>query len=258
MWPARALARPLRGTRAGALLLAWTLLGAPTGAAIGATVQIVATDRTELSIEVMPAKGRRLALWLPSELGLTRADARIARALAAHHGIEVWLADLHGARFLPPLPSSLNEIPDSDLTRLAAAALTKKPQVVIVTAARGAALALRALKAAPDLRGAVLMSPNLYAGGAEIGEDPPLLPIAAQVAQPLFIIQAQRSPRYFALSRLTDELARGGARVETQVVAQARDRFYFRDDATALERRASAALPATIAKAVANLLGDTP
>lgn len=239
-----------------ALFIGLALVTAFAGRATAEPLQVIAADKTELSIEVMPAKGRRLALWLPSELGLTRADARIARELAARHGIEVWLADLHGARFLAPLPSSLSEIPDSDLARLAQAARKRKSEVVIVTALRGAALALRALKATPDVRGAVLLSPNLYAGGAEIGEDPPLSPLTTHVSQPLFIIQAQRSPRYFALARLTDELRRGGARVQSQVIAQARDRFYFRDDATALERRASAALPATMAKAIATVLGD--
>lgn len=239
-----------------ASLLVLVLLTALCGRAAAAPAEVTAADKTQLSIEVMPAKGERLALWLPAELGLTQGDARIARELAARHGIEVWLADLLSARFLPPLPSSLDEIPDSDLTRLAQAARAKKSQVVVIAAMRGAALALRALKAAPELRGAVLLSPNLYAGGAEIGEDPPLLPIVGEVVRPLFIVQAQRSPRYFALTRLTNALERAGARVETHVVAQARDRFYFRDDATALERRASTALPATLAKAVAALVGE--
>ena len=253
----RAVVNRCRHRGVNALFIGLALITTFAGRAVAAPLHVIAADKTELSIEVMPAKGRRLALWLPSELGLTRADARIARELAARHGIEVWLADLHGARFLAPLPSSLSEIPDSDLVRLAQAARAKKSQVVIVTATRGATLALRALKAAPDLCGAVLLSPNLYAGAAEIGEDPPLSPLTTQVTQPLFIIQPQRSPRYFALARLTDELGRGGARVQSQVIAQARDRFYFRDDATALERRASTALPAALAKAVAAVLGGT-
>lgn len=257
MWPARAVVNRYRRCSVNALFIGLALVPTFTGRAMAAPLQVIAADRTELSVEVMPARGARLALWLPSELGLTRGDVRIARDLAARHGIEVWLADLHGARFLAPLPSSLGEIPDSDLVRLAQAAHAKKSEVVVVAALRGATLALRALKAAPDLRGAVLLSPNLYAGGAEIGEDPPLSPLTTHVTQPLFVIQAQRSPRYFALTRLTSELARGGARVESQVIAQARDRFYFRDDATALERRASEALPAVIAKAVAAVLGGT-
>lgn len=206
-------------------------------------------DGTEIDIQKLSHKGLPRVLWLPSEAGAQAGEMAAARALA-RLGVEVWYADTLSARFLPAVRSSMHELPAGDVVALIERAVREPKPVVVITAGGGAAPLVRALVArgerTPALAGAILLSPHLYVATPEVGADAEFLPETARVKLPIVILQAAQSPWRWRLDSLAAELARGGSRVHTHIVPDVRDRFYFRPNATAAERKAARQLPARL------------
>ena len=226
--------------------------------------RLVPLTDTEVPVRVYPADGGRLLLWLPSEYGPLDVYARQAEALQAM-GFESWVADPFAAYFLPVAPSSLAAMPESMVGALveAAHAATGKT-VFVVTHDKGAALALAGLRqwqaggARSDVLGGVIMiSPYLLEGTPEAGEDARYLPIAAATNLPVFVLQPVKSPLYWRLPALRRELATGGSPYFLQTLPAVRDRFFFRPDATAIERESGDVLSHLLARSV-RLLATQP
>lgn len=201
---------------------------------------------TEIALRVYPAKGNSLLLWLPSESGIVVADHKTA-AVLARLGIEVWLPDLHAAYFLPIVPSSLQQIPAADVARVIALAQSRGKAVYLASGGSGAALALQGAalqtKNSNPLRGAILLSPNLFAGTPQPGEDAKYLPIASHTRLPIVILQPDNSPWKWRVEELQSRLQQGGSTVSVKSLPGIRDRFYYREDASPTERGWAARLP---------------
>ena len=185
-------------------------------------------------------------LWLPSEHGVQPAERVVARALA-RRGIEVWLPDLFAAHFLPPLPSSLGQIPLDDVLELLRAASADGRPLVVLSADQGARLAVQALHhytQQPRRRlGLILLNPNLYTRTPEPGQPARYWPETEALNLPVFILQAELSPWRWRLAELTERLRRGGSPVYTWLLRGVRDRYYFRPDALPAERAEARRLP---------------
>ncbi len=220
---------------------------------VAAFVQFIATawaassrdirfaDKTTVTVEIHAAKGDSLVLWLPSGFGKFAGETQVAERLAAL-GVEVWQADLLEARFLLPVESSLENIPDSDVVELIEAAAKTGKRVHLLASARGGILALRGAKAwrakhpkDANLGGVLLLHPNLFLGPPEPGKEAEYHPAAAQTRLPVYILQPEQSPWRWRLEATQKELEKGGAKVFTRVLTDVRDRFYFRPDATSVE-----------------------
>lgn len=210
----------------------------------------------DVAVRVYPAKGNTLLLWLPSESGIVAADHKIAAGLASS-GVEVWLADMHAAYFLPIVPSSLKQIPSADVAHVIAHAQQRGKAVYLLSSGSGAALALQAAalqaKSKNSPRGAVLFSPNLFTGTPQPGEDAKYLPIASRTKLPIFIVQPDRSPWHWRVDELQSRLQRGGSKVRVQSLAGTRDRFYYREDAPPAERAWAARMPELVLNALKSL-----
>lgn len=209
-------------------------------------------DGTEIVIQKLSTRGSPRVLWLPSEAGAETGELDVARRLAGL-GVEVWFADTLAARFLPPARSSMSEIPAADVAALIAHAAGAHKPVVVVTSGQGAAPLLRGIialrtrnEALARLAGAVLLSPNLYIATPEVGADAQFLPEVAAAKIPVAVLQAEQSPWRWRVDSLEAEFTRGGSAVYTRILPGVRDRFYFRPNATATERKAAAALPALL------------
>ncbi|WP_232522189.1 hypothetical protein [Sulfuriferula plumbiphila] len=214
---------------------------------------------TDVPVTVFPAKGQTLLLWLPSESGLAAAEYRAAAALAKT-GTEVWLPDLQGAYFLPVVPSSLQKIPVADVVRLITVAQQRSRKAVyLVTEGRSAALALQAAaglhKSRQKLRGAILLSPNLYVETPAPGEEAEYLSVASRTKLPVVILQAENSPWKWRVEQLRSHLEQGGSKVKVVLLPGVRDRFYFRDDALPPEQALAARLPELVQNAEKTLEG---
>ena len=211
---------------------------------------------TELALRVYPANGNTLLLWLPSESGIVAADHKAA-AMIAKSGVEVWLPDFHAAYFLPIVPSSLQQIPAADVMRVIALAQQRGKAVYLVSGGSGAALALQG--AAPEtknskpVRGAVLLSPNLFTGTPQPGEEAKYLPIASRTRLPIVILQPDYSPWKWRAEELQSRLQRGGSTVSVKSLPGIRDRFYYREDASPTERAWAARLPELVLNALKTL-----
>lgn len=234
-------------------------LAALAGSHKGIAQTIHLPGGTDVPVTIFPAKGQTLLLWLPSESGLVAAEYRTAAALAKT-GIEVWLPDLQGAYFLPIVPSSLQKIPVADVVRLITVAqLRSRKAVYLVTEGRSAALALQAAaglqKSRQKLRGAILLSPNLYVETPEPGEEAEYLPIASRTKLPIVILQAENSPWKWRVEQLRSHLEQGGSKVKVVLLPGVRDRFYFRGDALPPEQELAARLPELVQNAEKTLEG---
>lgn len=238
-------------------LLAFLLLPAAYAAPSPATTQTLPLPGgTELALRIYPAKGNTLLLWLPSESGIVAADHKAAEVIA-RSGVEVWLPDLHAAYFLPIVPSSLQQIPVADVAHVIALARQRSKQVYLMSGGSGAALALQGAalqtKNSNSLRGAVLLSPNLFTGTPQPGEEAKYLPIASRTRLPIFILQPDYSPWRWRVEELQSRLQRGGSTVRTKSLPGIRDRFYYREDASPTERAWSARMPELVLNALNSL-----
>lgn len=246
--------RPLRRL----LLLLALLPAAATSAAGIETLQVPGAD-TDIPVTRYTAPGRTLILWIPSEFGVVAPERIIARHLA-EKGYETWIADLYAAHFLPALPSSAEQLPAQDVFRLIQEAVRRTgKRVYLLTAGRGAKVALegaqlwRERSAGRPLAGAILLYPNLYLRQPEPGEDPAYLPVAGSTRLHIGILQGELSPWFWTLDTLQDKLRRGGSTVAVTTLADIRDRFYFRESATATERATGERLPELIVAEVRKL-----
>jgi thiol-disulfide isomerase/thioredoxin len=218
----------------------------------------------EVPVAVHAASGRELLLWLPSGFPTGAHEARLADELAAL-GVEVWRANLLEGRFLPLLESSLEEIPDSDVAELIAhARRATGKRVHLAGLARGGLLALRGAQAhlarepgSRALGGVVLLHPNLYVGPPEPGEEAQYHPAVAATRAPVYLIQPENSPWRWRLDATQAEFQKGGAKVYVRLIKEARDRFYFRPDATGVEEKLARELAGQIRQGL-KLLAASP
>jgi thiol-disulfide isomerase/thioredoxin len=225
---------------------------------------LVLPDRSQIPIVEHAAHGELLLVWLPSGFGSSSGETPVARGLAALD-VEVWQADVLEGRLLPPLESSLEQIPDGDVVALVEAARATGKRVLLAASARAGVLALRGARAwqaaHPDdrggLAGVILLHPNLYLGPPEPGREAEYHPAAAHTNLPVFILQPEQSPWRWRLAATRAELEKGGAPVYSWLLQDVRDRFYFRADAAPLETRAAQRL-AGMLRTAARLLADTP
>jgi hypothetical protein len=224
---------------------------------------IALTNGTEIPVTIFPASSNAILLWLPSENGLVPAEFNTAAALAKSD-IEVWLADLHAAYFLPLVPSSMQQIPTGDIAQLIGAVARRSggKTVYLITEGNGAALALTGAAAVHDgkrdLGGAILLSPNLYVATPEPGEDAQYLPVTTATRIPVVILQPELSPWRWHIDQLQSLLEQGGAAVTVKLLPGVRDRFYFRDDALPAELALTPTLPQLIINAYKQLGGNRP
>jgi thiol-disulfide isomerase/thioredoxin len=211
---------------------------------------------TEIEFTIYKATGDTLFLWLYSEAGPQKAEHEIARQLAKNN-IEVWRIDLFAAHFLPVASSSMDRIPDTDISELIEYAFKQTGKKIIpVTTGRGSLPVLKGArrwqskyKNSPALAGVILMSPKFFIATPEPGIKGELLEIVEQTNLPLFILQPKKSPWYWKLEQTIPALEKSGSDIFVQRIKGVRDRYYFRPDADDYENKMSTKLPATLKRA---------
>ena len=234
------------------------LLGSTLVFAAPASRAIQVAPDVEIPVTRYPGGKQNLILWLPSENGVVQAEHDTAAKLA-QLGYSVWVADLFAARFLPITPSSLDEIPASDVASLIQAAAKQHRNIILISSGRGAAVALggarqwQAQHRMKRIAGAVLLFPNLLAGSPEAGEEATYLPIARQTRLPIAILQGDKSPWHWQIDTLKQQLTQGGSYLAVKNLPGMRDRFYFREDAFPRERELADQLDILIHDAIKNL-----
>ncbi len=195
----------------------------------------------EVPMHAFGEAGNRL-LWLPGEHGLEgEAELGLAAATAAT-GMQVWVADLHGAYFLTPGRRSLFEMPPGEVAELIAAALPEEGRLFLLSYGRSAALTLLALhelqtQGRLDGRfgGVVLLHPSLLARSPRPGRAAEYLPVVAATNLPVYILQPKNSSQRWYLPELVEQLQSGGSEVVVQLLDGVSEGFHVRPDGSEAE-----------------------
>ncbi len=217
---------------------------------------------TEIEFTVYKVSGEHknqadtLFLWLYSEAGPQKVEHEIAQQLAKNN-IEVWRIDLFAAHFLPVASSSMDRIPDTDISELIEYAFKQTGKKIIpVTTGRGSLPVLKGAKHwqrenknSHALAGVILMSPKFFVATPEPGIKGKLFDIVKQTNLPLFVMQPKKSPWYWKLEQTIPALEKSGSDVFVQRIKGVRDRYYFRPDADDYEKKMSTKLPAALKRA---------
>ncbi len=195
-----------------------------------------------LTADVYSAKGTMLYLWLPPEGGFQAAHHNTAEAMNSL-GIEVWLVDLFEGRFLPPVASSLEKIPSTDVSVLLGRAQQTGKHIILISSGRGTFPLLRGAhhwqQTHPEpgsINGIILLSPQFYIETPDPGEAAKLHPIVSHSNLPIFILQPKLSPWFWKLDQTVPALQQAGSDVYVRTLPDVRDRFYYRPDASPKEQ----------------------
>ena len=223
---------------------------------------IVLNNGHEIDIEKYSSNGTNLLLWLPSDHGLTSGLRTLASELAKQ-GTEVWIADPFTTWFLPATADSLDKIEREDYLQLMNSALATNKTVTLGSNDKGAAVLLetanlpQSAKYAGSLAGAVIISPNLYRETPGSGQEADFTASAYTTNLNMLLIIPKKSTAYLRAEEIQNVLSMHGNTVYLQILPEIRDRFFFREDATAAETKASTKLVDKIINAI-QLLKKTP
>ncbi len=215
---------------------------------------ITLSEDSELEVQTYPAGGKELLIILPSEYGIRDGLITLAQNLQ-NRGVETWIADPYSSWMLPVLESSLAKIPAEAYLKLFKYAQTTGKHIYLLSNDKGAAKLLEAihqwqLESAPLIAGVILISPNLYINTPTAGNRGELRPIAFTTNVPVFIYLPSKSTLALHINHTVNALENGGSDVFVQVLKNIRARFFFRDDATAAELKASSELSSHIIQAM--------
>jgi thiol-disulfide isomerase/thioredoxin len=237
------------------------LLVSPLQAADTLTIPVSSGD--EIPIERHSAKGNTLVIWTPSDFGVQPPQTVIAEQLA-RSGVEVWIADLHSAYFVPTGRYSSNNFPESDIARLVDVAIERgKSNIIFSSSGRASRLVLRAArqwqqnnKGKSAIRGFILFHPSLYLDRPRIGEDASYLPIVDATNLPIYIFQPMLATTYMRLPELRKHLSANGSQVFIHPLPNVAFGFHLRPDDMINENDVAARkkLPGQMAGAVRLLL----
>ena len=195
------------------------------------TVPVSSGD--EITVEVFPAKGKYLIVWLAPEYGI-RGGHRSTARLLAQHNIEIWQANIVESLFLPQGTSSLKKLSGTHVADLIQHAhkTTGKKIVVLgdsyasVSALRGAHKWQKRKQSVPYLIGAILFSPYTFASIPPLGQLPEYLPIVSATNIPMMIYQAKRGGTYSQFNSLLEKLEQHGNPVYTRLLPDIMSLFY--------------------------------
>ena len=237
------------------LWLLWSRAGAS---------DIVNVASTE-TVEVMPfeADGQNMVLAVPSGHGLTDGLTALAKHLR-QQSVTVWLVDPFTTWLLPELPSSLEQIPVEAyaalIQRAHEHAQAQGKTLFLFAFDRGVVRLLEAARLwqqhnpGSQLGGVMLLSPDLYQQTPVAGQRAQFLPIAQASNLPVFLFVPERSTQALRLTEQVATLEQGGSDVFVQILPKVRNRFFFRPDASDMEKALAARLPAMMQQAMRLLL----
>lgn len=221
---------------------------------------VMLSDGSEMDLRVFPAQGDVLMIGFPCDQGTGIAETKGAEAMA-QRGIEVWMADLLSAHFLPIAPSSMRDLEGSGVRDLIALAHRETgKQIVLTSSGYGSLPTLRGARQWQDahekpnrLKGIMLFFPMLTDAPPEPGKPLEYPAVVHQTATPIYIFQPEQSPTRFWLKRLVKTLEEGGATVHTELLPGIRPNFYQRPDANEAEMAATHRLPEMMLQGIAHL-----
>ncbi|WP_455217438.1 redoxin domain-containing protein [Kaarinaea lacus] len=218
------------------------------------SISVNLDDDTELQTLVYPANGDSIVVILPSGHGITEGLQSLADSLS-NKGIETWIADPFSTWFLPTVETSLKEIPVSAYAKLFSKAEQTGKKLYLVGNDKAAALLLESAHewqstSTGMMSGVILVSPDLYQMTPAPGSEGEFLPVVKATNLPIYMLVAEKSTLALRIRENVMALQESGSDVFTQVIPEVRNRFFFRPDATDVEKQAASDLASKIIRAM--------
>ncbi len=199
-------------------------------------------------------------LWLTSERGISGELKKTVLAISKQNDLHILMPDWHDSYFLEPSRSALEKIPEQDYKDLIKHYADRFDKLFILASERSASLALKAVhqlqtEKTNNIAGLILIAPYLQTQTPEIGKSVEYQEIAKHSNLPLYVFQAERSPRFVPLPQLINALEQGGSQVYTHILKGVSGGFYARDkeDLTTIDIEAKKSLPKQINNALSML-----
>lgn len=238
------------------------------------TQSFVVTDRSdnEITVEVMPADGELMVIWLVDHTEERRLFETMLDAVN-RAGVEVWRVDLLADYFIARSSENIRTLSGEGVAALIEEAHRRSAKRIVLAAydrlplpllrgvrqwqqsgAEAQSQSESPLDSRPESRlaGAMLFYPNLFGPPPIAGEDPEVDAIVAATNIPITIYQPERGTHRLRLPEVVEEFWRGGSSTFVYFVPDVRDWFFMNpleDDssdyrlATTAERQATAKVP---------------
>lgn len=218
----------------------------------------------EISVQVAPAEGDLLIIWLVDHAEQRPMFDDLLQAIN-RNGVELWRVDLLSSYFLPRSSETIRTLPgDAVATLLNAAHAASRKRILIAAYDRMPLPMLRGVhqwqQGQPDSRlaGALLFYPNLFEPPAVAGEAPVLDPILHASNLPLVIFQPAQGSQRWRLGQVLSALWQAGSPTYAYLVPEVRDWYFMGEsDHGRGDKAATGALPDQIL-AFARLLDGHP
>ena len=225
---------------------------------------ITLPSEQEISIEEYgSATSKNHIIWMHSERGIRTQLQKLLRQTSEQQDLHILLPDWLDSYFISPSRSSLEMIPLQDVEDFLSVILNKytdngaSDTVYIVAGGRAAGLVLNAThhlqtQSTKAFNGIIMISPYLQTQTPKAGQDVTYQEITAYSNLPLYIIQAERSPRFVPLSKLVSELEKGGSPLFVHRMKDIRGGFHARnkEDLKEIDLQARAGFPKQLQNAL--------
>jgi len=208
-------------------------------------------QENEISIEIVPAEGEFLVIWLVDHEEQRPQFEMMLKAIS-NGGNEIWRIDLLADYFIPRSSENVRTLSGDGIAALLTAAhLRTSKQIILAAYDRMSLPLLRGVQqwqvdyhGPSRLAGAVLFYPNLFGPPPVAGQDAELDPIVRSTNIPVVVYQPALGSHRWRLSEVMTALWSGGSPAFSYIVPGVRDWFFMHPpDQDPLERTATKAVP---------------
>lgn len=207
------------------------------------SISVPLNDEVDVDINIFPADGNKMILWLACNEGSEGTETRTAAELSKQ-GIEVWLPDFLSAHFLPQGPSSIYKITGKEVAAVIELMSRKQPNknIYLVAGGRASAPLLRGAvewEKQPDnkpLKGEILLFPRLNLLEPVPGNEPVYIEAVGLARSPILILEGERTPNRWGLPHLSAKFKQSSQSVSYSLLPKVRGYFYTRPKKTSFEK----------------------
>lgn len=226
--------------------------------------EITDAQENEILVEVMPAAGDLLMIWLVDHEEQRPVFEEMLQAIN-RGGIEIWRVDLLSAYFLPRSSESIRTLPGDGVASLIEAAHDRSRKPILLAAYDRMPLPLlrgvrlwQQTASASRLTGAMLFYPNLFGPAPLAGETPEIDPILQATNIPLVIFQPELGSQRLRLEQVLTPLWQAESATYTYLVPRVRDWFFMGEGSHSPADTAATALIPIQIKQFTRLLAQHP
>lgn len=230
---------------------------------------ITLSSEQEVTVEEYGDKSaKHLVLWMHSERGIRSELQKTLAAISQQKTIRILMPDWLDSYYITPSRSALEKIPLQDVENLIShySRQLNKPtdKLFIVASGRMNSLVLNAThhlqtQGNRSLGGIIMVSPYLHQGVPSIGKSLVYQKITEFSNLPIYIFQAERSPRFVPHFQLVKVLQKGGSQVYSHILPKVSGGFHARDieDLTKADLEEKNAFPKQFSNALSLLYQTT-